>query len=1344
MQRNMNTSLSALVLSSSFLRSDGARGRNVPNGRNVLSLIVCLIMFLPAFARESVQYCFRSLDVDDGLSQNTVYQILQDRKGFMWFGTKEGLNRYDGSSFFVYKKENSGLGKNFITALFEDDEGFIWIGTDGGVFVYDPMSDVFTPFEIASNRNSCITEYVTYIAGDGQDVWIAAEKQGLFRYNRRSKRLIHCLYDSSLPNVSHFWISGDTCWVGLYADNLYCVPKDFSVPMRPFKDAGGNETFKGDVINQEVAGTYNCIYIASNAGLTEINLATRKTRRVLDAYVRALQLRSDDELWAGTETGLYICRLSDGQKVHLTAPEQDDSYALSDNAIYSLCRDEEGGMWIGSYFGGVNYYPYQWTYFEKIYPKENLRAFGRRVREICDGNSGDLWIGTEDKGLFNLDLQSGTVAPFRHPSIYRNVHGLCLDGDWLWVGTFSGGLNRIDLQTRQVRHYGKGDAENQLPADDVFSVCRTALGDIWIGTTSGLVKYNRDADGFIRIPQLKNMFVYDIQEDSKGNLWLATYANGVFCYEQSEWKWKNYLSDEGSKSSLPSNRIVSIFEDSRKQLWFMTLGDGFCRYNPQTDDFVRYGMEDGFPNTVYRMVEDKHGDLWLTSNNGLLRFNPDEGIKNIYTKANGLLSNQFNFQSGHLGADGRIYLGTINGLIAFNPDTFVPNDYLPPVVITDFYLSNKRLTTKASDASSPLEENIVYSERIALDADQNSFSLHVAALSYQAPEMNRLECMLEGFDRDWYPVGHQSRISYSNLRYGNYTLRIRGSNSDGVWNPEERTLGIRIRPPFYLSVWAYALYAVLALGMAVASVLYFRKKTLRKQRLAMEEFERKKERELYTAKIDFFTNVAHEIRTPLTLIKSPLESVLSSGHVSDEIRDDLEIMDLNANRLLDLVNQLLDFRKTETQGFKLNFVECDVAEILRNTYKRFQPLARQKNLSFVTDFPERLLASVDKEGFTKIVSNLFTNAIKYSASRIQVSLSVAPERIRLSVCNDGPVVPLAMREEIFKPFVQYKEGTLRPVQGTGIGLPLARSLAELHGGTLKMTDSLDCNCFVLDVPLSHVETLKMAPKETEAVGPEMKDGHTEAGPERRYTVLVVEDSAEMRDFVARQLRADFHVLTACNGADALEVLEKNMVNIVVSDIMMPEMDGLELCERLKSDVNYSHIPVILLTAKTTLQARIEGMKQGADAYIEKPFSVEYLKVCVSSLLSNREKLRKSFAHSPFVEANSMAMSKADEQFLKSLNDVAAANMQNPDFGLDEMARMLCMSRSSLNRKIKGLLDMTPNDYIRLERLKRAAQLLQSGEHKINEVCYMTGFNTPSYFTKCFLKQFGKLPKDFVK
>lgn len=1310
-----------------------------------LLLLWSLVSCLSVWAHQStLHHYFRTLDVRDGLSQNTVNQILQDRKGFLWFGTKEGLNRYDGLSFHVYKKENSGLGRNFITALREDADGNIWVGTDRGIFIYQPLLDSFVAFDRVSDRGTRIIGYVTQISTDGDDVWMSVEEQGLFRYNLRGKHLTHLFHDTSLPNITRFWLRGDSCWLALYTGNVYSVPKDFSTPLRLFRNADGEDIFRGTIVNWTVEGPHNRLYVATNTGLVEINYTTGQTRRLLDAYVRTLQFKTDDELWVGTETGLYILRLSDGSQVHLTAPDQDDRYALSDNAIYSFWLDDEQGMWIGSYFGGVNYAPHQWTYFEKVYPRSGLEYFGRRVREICEGNDGTLWIGTEDKGLFHFDPATGSLTPFTHPAIYRNVHGLCMDGDELWVGTFSGGLNRVNLRTGRVHHYARGEAANQLPANDAFSICRTAAGDILIGTTSGLVKYNRETDDFTRVPQL-DMFIYDVQEDYDGNLWVATYADGLYCYDVRRKSWRHYLPDADDPASLAYDKVISIFEDSKKHLWFMTLGGGCCLYHPETDKFTRYDIDKGFPNTIYKMVEDRRGNLWMTSNVGLFCYNPDTGFKRRYTTANGLLSNQFNFQSGYCDAQGRIYLGSIDGFIIFDPSNFVDNIYLPPVVLTDFYLYNKRVI--AGEPGSPLQKNIVYSDEVELDADQNSFSFAVAALSYQAPEMNQLEYRLEGFDDEWYAVSRSSHIAYSRLPYGNYRLHIRGSNSDGKWNPTERVINIRIRPPFFLSPLAYTVYAVLAVCVLVAVALYLQRRALRRNRLAMEKLEREKEREIYRAKIDFFTNVAHEIRTPLTLIKSPLEHVLASEAVPEGIRDDLEIMDLNTNRLLDLVNQLLDFRKTEAQGFRLNFVECDAADIVQRTCKRFRPLARERGIELTLDVPEKLYASVDREGLTKIISNLLTNAVKYAASYIRVRLSGDEGRLRFVVSNDGEVVPADMREEIFKPFIRYKNDPSNPVAGTGIGLALARSLAELHEGTLRMSATAADNTFVLSLPLEHEHTFAVEPLNedggvaAEATG---EAGSSRAGEgQQRYVLLVVEDNAEMRSFIAKVLAGEYRVLTAPNGVAALKVLEAEAVNLIISDIMMPEMDGLELCEHVKSELDYSHIPVILLTAKTTLQAKIEGMKFGADAYVEKPFSVEYLKVCVSSLLSNREKLRKSFANSPFVEAKSMAMTKADEEFLQKLNGLVRDNMANPDFSLDDMASLLHMSRSSLSRKIKGLLDMTPGDYIRLERLKRAAQLLKEGNYKVNEVCYMTGFNTPSYFTKVFQRQFGVLPKDFV-
>ena len=609
---------------------------------------------------------------------------------------------------------------------------------------------------------------------------------------------------------------------------------------------------------------------------------------------------------------------------------------------------------------------------------------------------------------------------------------------------------------------------------------------------------------------------------------------------------------------------------------------------------------------------------------------------------------------------------------------------------------------------------------------------------------------LDGFDADWLTVGESPIVTYSNLRYGNYTFRVKVSNSDGVWNEEGISLKVHILPPFYLSVWAYIVYALLIIGCSLYTVMYFKRRSNRKHRRQMEKFEQEKEREVYNAKIDFFTNVAHEIRTPLTLIKGPLENIILKKQVDTETREDLNVMKQNTERLLNLTNQLLDFRKTERQGFRLNFTECNVTEILKETHKRFTSLAKQKGLDFVLQMPEKdFYAHINQEAFTKIISNLLNNGVKYAESYVHISLAVPDtdggNSFRICTVNDGVIIPDAMKEEIFKPFVRFNEQEDGKVTtGTGIGLALSRSLAELHQGTLTMGKGEENNTFCMTLPIVQDTTITLT-TEVEVGTDKINEAPAEQAVEKdnRPTVLVAEDNPDMLAFVVRQLSKDYTVLTATNGAEALRVLDGNYVNLMISDVVMPVMDGFELCKTIKSDLNYSHIPIILLTAKTNIQSKIEGMELGADAYIEKPFSVEYLQACASNLIQNREKLRQAFAESPFIAANTMALTKADEEFIKKLNEVIRVNYANPEFSMDDMADNLNMSRSNFYRKIKGVLDLSPNEFLRLERLKKAAQLLKEGENRVNEICYMVGFNSPSYFAKCFQKQFGVLPKDFT-
>lgn len=1327
--------------------------------KNTFCVLACF--FITIFCQaQSVEehYYFKNLSIRNGLSQNTVNAILQDRKGFMWLGTKDGLNRYDGLSFRKFKHDAANprsIGNSFITSLYEDFNGNIWVGTDAGVYIYYPEKEAFEEFDCQSLEKTRIERSVSMIAGDKQGrVWIAVEAQGMFCYDARQKLLRNYPLSEISSNIKCFTFdSGGTLWLGFYGDGLY-YSKDNLATVHPYgSPEDGKREFEGGVITKIVQGNYNCLYIGSvKEGVSELNLTSGQVRNLLaidesgeSIFCRDLLPYSDNELWIGTESGIYIYNLRTAQFIHLRASLY-DSYSLSDNAIYALYKDREEGLWIGSYFGGVDYYPRQYTYFAKYYPKNITNSLhGKRVREFCRADDGTLWIGTEDGGLNHFNPKTKEFHFFEPSAGFTNIHGLCMDGSHLWVGTFSKGLRVIDTRTGVVlRTYTEGHTSHSLNDNSIFSICRTSAGEIYLGTLFGLLRYNRTPDNFDRIPELNGKFVYDIKEDSYGNLWLATYANGAYCYDVSARRWKNYVFDAEDEKSLPYDKVLSVFEDSYRQIWLTTQGGGFCLFHPDTETFTRYGLKDGLPNdVVYQIVEDDDRFLWLTTNNGLVRFDPKTMEMKVFSTANGLPTNQFNYRSGFKDEAGNIYLGSINGFVAFDPRTFAENRQVPAVAITDFLLFNKEVPVGETD--SPLKSSITFSDKVVLTADQNSFSFRIAALSYQAPRMNKLMYKLEGFDEGWLTIGESPLVTYSNLGYGDYVFKVKASNSDGVWNEQETSLHLSILPPFYLSGWAYCFYVLFFMGCLVCVIFYFKRRNYRKQHRQMEMLEQEKEREVYHAKIDFFTNVAHEIRTPLTLIKGPLENIILKKEVDSETKEDLYIMKQNTERLLNLTNQLLDFRKTETRGFRLNFTECDVVAVLRETYLRFTSLAKQKGLDFILELPQEcFMADVNQEALTKIISNLLNNGVKYASTYLRISLETDEKVFHIRTFNDGEMIPDTMKEEIFKPFVRLdKEDEV--TTGTGIGLALSRSLAELHQGSLMMEKGEEVNCFCLTLPVNQDSTITLSAEnvsqvEENSCGWEQEETDTK---EKKPMILVVEDNPDMLAFVRKQLTTEYSVLTAMNGIEALAVLDNHYVNLVVSDVMMPQMDGFELCKTIKSDLSYSHIPVVLLTAKTNIQSKIEGLELGADAYIEKPFSVEYLLANISSLIHNREKLRQTFAKSPFVAANTMALTKADEEFIWKLNDIIQANLHNPEFSMEDMADALKMSRSSFYRKIKGVLDLSPNEYLRLERLKQAAQLLKEGKSRVNEICYTVGFNSPSYFSKCFLKQFGVLPKDFI-
>ena len=1336
--------------------------------------IICFILLFIFAKSEALTLSFRHYKVENGLSENSVFCSIQDSKGFMWFGTKDGLNRFDGQKFVTFHNipnDKNSIGNNFVRSLYEDKYKTLWVGTEKGIYLYSYSKKTFQYFDKKTSQHELINMYVNAIAADiSGNVWIATT-YGLFKYEISTGKLkSYRHYSGNINSLQSNFINCVTCdskgivWVGTLSGGLsrYNLQKD---NFKNYRFSNKNGSYSNSVLRIIEDSQGNLILGTISEGLVFFDRVIEKSESYLlnlsperIYYFRDVFEYSPGVYIIGSEHGLILFEHSTGKITEIKSSTI-ISNSLSDNAVYSIYRDREGGIWVGTYFGGVNYITSKSNPFDLYSPLEYKNSIsGKAVSQFCEDAGGNLWIGTEDGGLNYFNTKLNTFKSFTHQSgknslSYHNVHSLLLDGDNLWIGTFAGGLNILNTKTGKFTYYTSTDDLHSLSDNNIFSLYKDLTGTIWVGTINGLNKYNTKNKNFDRIslPALRT-HIYDIVQDHLGLIWVATYGRGVFCYNPQSNEWKQYIYNPDNPKSISHNKIISIYADDKKRLWFGTEGGGLCQYSYEDKNFKRFDVSDGLPNNVVYMVVSDHEYLWLSTNKGLVRFNPDSKNIKIFTKADGLQGDQFNFKSGFKARNGRVYFGGTNGFNAFYPEKLRDNKYIPPIVITNFQLFNKDVPVSGSE--SPLKNAISFTEKITLKYNQSFVNFEFIALSYNAPEKNQYAYKLEGFDKEWINIGNDHKISYTNIPPGNYTLHIKGSNNDGIWNNDGVKLKIIILPPFWKSIWALIIYIIVLIGGSYYVIKGIQNKQKREEQINLDRIHAEKEIELYNAKIDFFTNIAHEIRTPLSLIKAPLEYIIKK-YKDIEMQEYLSVMDRNTNRLMALVNQLLDFRKAEKNSYTVNFRQTNINELLQSLYESFKYSTESKSLAFELKMPEKeIIVKADIECITKIVSNLLSNAIKHAKNKVTISLTIDPDNenyYQIQLIDNGEGIAESEIEKIFQPFYQIKKGK-KQNQGTGIGLALVKLLVEIHGGTINV-ESVEGEFSIFTLRLSNNFNLhtdlnsdvqlseQVFATDIQSIG---KTQHQLFVNKELPAILIVEDNEELNSFLVNYFKDDYAVMPTFNGSEAIKALESFTPDIIVSDIVMPELDGLELCHLVKTNTLYSHIPIILLTAKTDIRYKIEGLEHGADAYMEKPFSVEHLEAQILNLLENREKLKENFINSPLTSIRSIGKNKADETFLLEVTEIIESNIIKVDFSVDELAQLIAMSRSNLYRKVKGISGLTPNDFIRLVKLKKAVKLMSSGENRINEICYMVGFNTPSYFAKCFQKQFNILPKDFIK
>ncbi|HEY5591453.1 MAG TPA: two-component regulator propeller domain-containing protein [Paludibacter sp.] len=1336
--------------------------------------LVCLTLFFIFAKSEAISFSFRHFKVENGLSENSVFCSIQDSRGFMWFGTKDGLNRFDGQSFSVYHnipKDKNSIGNNFIRSFHEDKSNTLWVGTEKGVYLYSYLKNTFQYFDKKTDKNENISQSVNAITEDLKgNKWIATTS-GLFKYETATGKLKSYLHNANDKNsISSNFINCVVCdnkgivWIGTLSNGL-CRYNPQKNNFTTYTFSNAKKSYSNSVLRILEDSQGNLILGTVSEGLIFFDRVTGKSVSYLMEtsleqiyYFRDIFEYSPGVYLIGSEHGLILFERSTGKITEMKSSTLIPN-ALSDNAIYSIYKDREGGIWVGTYFGGVNYISPKSNSFDLYSPLEYKNSIsGKAVSQFCEDANGNLWIGTEDGGLNYFDVKNNTFKCYNHQLgknslSYHNVHSLLLDGDNLWIGTFAGGLNILNIKTGKFTFYTSTDDIHSLSDNNIFSIYKDLTGTIWVGTINGLNKYDPANNNFDRIPEVaSHVHVYDILQDHLGLIWVATYGRGLFCYNPKSKVWKLYLNRPNDPNSISHNKIISIYLDDKKRLWFGTEGGGLCQYSYEKNNFTCYDVSSGLPNNVVYMVISDHEHLWLSTNKGLVRFNVDTKEIKIFTKADGLQGDQFNFKAALKARNGKLYFGGTNGFNSFFPEKLRDNKYIPPIVISNIQLFNKNIPI--SENNSPLKCDISFTDKITLNHNQSFVNFEFIALSYCAPEKNQYAYKLEGFDKEWNYIGNDHKISYTNLPSGNYTLHIKGSNNDGQWNTNGVKLRIKVLPPFWESIWAYILYTIILISGSYYFIKNIKKKQQREEQINLDRVHAEKEIELYNAKIDFFTNIAHEIRTPLSLIKAPLDYIIKK-YKDKEMNEYLSVMDRNTNRLMALVNQLLDFRKAEKSSYTVSFKPTNINELLQSLYESFKYSTDSRGLVFELNMPETpFIAKADAECIIKIVSNLLSNAIKHAKNKITISLMVDPENAdfyEIQVFDNGEGINESENEKIFQPFYQIKKDK-KQNQGTGIGLALVKLLVEIHGGKIKI-DSVEGEFtrFTLNFPSYRNLTtdsdsdLQLS---EQIIVPDIMPGENKQfvsfQNKELPSLLIVEDNEDLNHFLVKYFQDDYSVMSTINGVQAIKVLENFSPDIIISDIVMAEIDGLELCQFVKTNTLYSHIPVILLTAKTDIKYKIEGLEHGADAYLEKPFSVEHLEAQIQNLLENREKLRDNFINSPLTPVRSIGKNKADEVFLLEITNIIEASITKVDFPIDELALQIGMSRSNFYRKVKGLSGLTPNDFIRLVKLKKAVKLMSDGEVRINEVCYMVGFNTPSYFAKCFYKQFHILPKDFIK
>ncbi|SHM13918.1 Two component regulator propeller [Flavobacterium flevense] len=1373
-------------------------------------------------SQESVY--FQHLTTNNGLSQNDVNDIYQDKQGFMWFATHDGLNKYDGYSFNVYNPDSNNpksINSNLIYSLTADHNGNLWLGTTGnGLNYFNKSSETFIHYtHEEGNLKSIGSDHINALYLDqGNKLWIGTnDGLDLLDLNKISGGISFKHFNLNVEDnvlsfkkntiFSIFEDSKNQLWVG-GSEGLYKLSRDKNgdIYFRLINETIGLpkstvRSVKEDMFGRLIIGTSSALF------LLDRNDNSPKVNKVYDGFFNVIAI-SENNIWAGTNNGLLYFNSANKGGIpefkgrYVYDPRNPNS--LSKNIVKSLLVDHTGIVWVGTNGGGVNKFDPKRKHFRHVRKTLDTKSLSYdKIRAMFEDSNGTLWIGTEGGGL-NMLLKEDANKNYNNFKTFETISkpfalAEIKKGNTkkLFIGAESSpGLFILDISNPKGISESKIEAVKEI-THSVFSIIEDSHKNVWIGTYNGGV--NRWLYQGDKVPYKKQVFLHsnkdsvsisdniirNIYEDSKGNIWFAT-ANGLSLLTSKEItsskpKFKNFKHKSSDNKSISHNYILELFESRNGDMWIGTFGGGLNKYvqplKGKSAYFITYNDKKGLPNNIIKgILEDDYANLWLSTNKGLSKFNPSkESFKN-YDVNDGLQNNEFQELARLKLKNGAMLFGGINGFNMFYPEDIIDNRHEAVTVITDFFISNKSVKIDEEiNGRVILNKSINYTQNIELEYDENSFSFEFAALHYVAPLKNQFAYKLEGFDKDWiYTTSKKRFATYTNIPPGSYIFKVKASNNDGIWDSTPTELKIEVIPPFYLTKFAYLFYVILI----ILALFLYRKFTIinttKKHQLELEHVENEKNEELQKIKLDFFTNISHEFRTPLTLIKGPIEYLQKNSENLNqkELQEQYALMQKNSSYLMRLVNQLLDFRKINQGKMRLVVRKSNIVSFIKEVTELFQFLSHKQLIDFkIETSNQNIISWFDHDAIEKIINNLLSNAFKFTPEYGEISVKIYEDLddnnlpvVVIQVIDSGQGIPENRLHTIFEKFYIEEDKNKKNPQGVGIGLSFTKTLVELHRGTIGVVSNVNEGTqFTVKLPM-HKEAylnipeivckeesdsdflMRSSEKESFAIdyNDDLLDDGITKSRSKLPILLIVDDNADIRTFIKQVLNKEYEIYEAENGEEGFNVANKITPNIIITDLLMPIMDGLELCEKLKTTKTTSHIPIIMLTAKLSQESELKGLKNGADDYIRKPFDTELLKVKLKNIIKNRDELRQRFNREINLQPKEVTVTSTDEIFLQQAIEIVEKHMMNTDFSVEMLVKEMRHSRSNLYLKFKEITGLSSSEFIRNIRLKRAVQLFEQSDLSVKEIMYMTGFNTASYFAKCFKKQFGVIPSEYVR